>query len=107
MAGTIEAKPFAARLAALSDQPLHQRHAPKREDFSLEKVERVGRVEAMDELKRAIDVADDLPYALLFLHIGGSREMADPAIARDFSPRASNSARPSCGRHDLCGEHHQ
>jgi len=32
----------------------------------------------MDELKRAIDVADDLPYARLVLHMGGSREMADP-----------------------------
>jgi len=46
--------------------------------LSICEVERVRRVEAMDELKRAIDVADDLPYARLILHMGGSREMADP-----------------------------
>src|SRR6202022_4780236 len=45
---------------------------------SICEVERVRRIEAMDELKRAIDVADDLPYARLVLHMGGSREMADP-----------------------------
>jgi sugar phosphate isomerase/epimerase len=32
----------------------------------------------MDELKRVIDVADDLPYARLILHMGGARETADP-----------------------------
>src|SRR5438445_13290199 len=32
----------------------------------------------MDELKRVIDVADDLPYARLILHMGSSRETADP-----------------------------
>ena len=40
--------------------------------------ERVRRIEAMDELKRVIDVANDLPYARLILHMGGSRETADP-----------------------------
>src|SRR5712691_3528116 len=62
-------------------------HAPTSRDLSAMRqsgmplsiceVERVRRVEAMDELKRAIDVADDLPYARLVLHMGGSREMAD------------------------------
>jgi sugar phosphate isomerase/epimerase len=46
--------------------------------LSICEVERVRRIEAMDELKRVIDVADDLPYARLILHMGGSREMADP-----------------------------
>ena len=32
----------------------------------------------MDELKRVIDVADDLPYSRLILHMGGARETADP-----------------------------
>src|SRR5438034_3342288 len=45
---------------------------------SICEVERVRRVEAMDELKRVIDVAADLPYARLILHMGGSRETADP-----------------------------
>src|SRR5437016_7314160 len=63
-------------------------HAPTSRDLSVMRqggmplsiceVERGRRVEAMDELKRAIDVADDLPYARLVLHMGGSREMADP-----------------------------
>jgi len=46
--------------------------------LSICEVERVRRIEAMDELKRVIDVADDLPYARLILHMGGSREAADP-----------------------------
>jgi sugar phosphate isomerase/epimerase len=63
-------------------------HAPTTRDISAMResgmplsiceVERVRRIEAMDELKRAIDVADDLPYARLILHMGGSRETADP-----------------------------
>ena len=46
--------------------------------LSICEVERVRRIEAMDELKRVIDVADDLPYARLIVHMGGSRETADP-----------------------------
>ena len=63
-------------------------HAPNRRDMSAMResgaplsiceVERVRRIEAMDELKRVIDVADDLPYARLILHMGGPRETADP-----------------------------
>ncbi len=45
--------------------------------LSICEVERVRRIEAMDELKRVIDVADDLPYERLILHMGGSRETAD------------------------------
>src|SRR5690242_1611966 len=46
--------------------------------LSICEVERVRRVEAMDELKRVIDVAEDLPYSRLILHMGGPRETADP-----------------------------
>ncbi len=63
-------------------------HAPNRRDLSAMResgaplsiceVERVRRIEAMDQLKRVIDVADDLPYARLILHMGSSRETADP-----------------------------
>jgi sugar phosphate isomerase/epimerase len=63
-------------------------HAPTSRDFSAMResgtplsiceVERVRRIEAMDELKRVIDVAEDLPYSRLILHMGGSRETADP-----------------------------
>jgi len=61
--------------------PTSRDHSAMRESgtpLSICEVERVRRVEAMDELKRVIDVADDLPYARLVLHMGGSREMADP-----------------------------
>lgn len=63
-------------------------HAPTSRDFgpnreggtplSITEVERVRRIEAMDELKRAIDVAEDLPFARMILHMGGHRDAADP-----------------------------
>src|SRR6201998_968133 len=63
-------------------------HAPTSRDFgpnreggtplSITEVERVRRVEAMDELKRSIDVAEDLPCSRMILHMGGPREAADP-----------------------------
>lgn len=63
-------------------------HAPTSRDLSANReggtplsiceVERVRRIEAMDELKRVIDVAEDLPYSRLILHMGGHRESADP-----------------------------
>jgi sugar phosphate isomerase/epimerase len=63
-------------------------HAPTSRDLSLHReggiplsiceVERTRRVEAMDELKRVLDVADDLPFPRMVLHMGGSRETADP-----------------------------
>jgi sugar phosphate isomerase/epimerase len=63
-------------------------HAPTSRDLSatreggtplsITEVERVRRIEAMDELKRVIDVAEDMPYSRLILHMGGPRETADP-----------------------------
>jgi sugar phosphate isomerase/epimerase len=63
-------------------------HAPTSRDLSVNRessaplsiteVERVRRIDAMDELKRAIDVAETLPFSRLILHMGGSRETADP-----------------------------
>jgi len=63
-------------------------HAPTSRDMSATResgtplsiceVERVRRIEAMDELRRVIDVAEDLPFTRLILHMGGSRETADP-----------------------------
>jgi sugar phosphate isomerase/epimerase len=63
-------------------------HAPTSRDVSLNRgggvplsvteVERVRRIEAMDELKRVIDVAEDLAFPRMVLHMGGSRETADP-----------------------------
>jgi len=78
MAGALEANHL--RLVSL--------HAPTSRDISAMResgmplsiceVERVRRIEAMDELKRVIDVAGDLPYDRLILHMGGTRETADP-----------------------------
>src|SRR5260370_13965590 len=41
-------------------------------------VERIRRVEAMDQLKRVIDVPDDLPYARLTLHMYRPRNIPNP-----------------------------
>jgi sugar phosphate isomerase/epimerase len=63
-------------------------HAPTSKDLSATResgtplsiceVERVRRIEAMDEFKRAIDVSEELPFSRMVLHMGGSRETADP-----------------------------
>ena len=63
-------------------------HAPTSRDFgpnreggtplSITEVERVRRIEAMDELKRAIDIAEDLPFPRMILHMGSHRDTADP-----------------------------
>jgi sugar phosphate isomerase/epimerase len=75
---------------ALADNHLQltSLHAPTSRDINLNReggsplsiteVERVRRIEAMDELRRVIDVAEDLPYPRMILHMGGSRETADP-----------------------------
>jgi sugar phosphate isomerase/epimerase len=62
-------------------------HAPTSRDLSATResgqplsiceVERVRRVEAMDELKRAIDVAEELPFPRMVFHMGGPRETHD------------------------------
>jgi sugar phosphate isomerase/epimerase len=85
------AKPEIQAMASALEQhrlQLVSLHAPTSRDMSAMResgtplsiceVERVRRIEAMDELKRVIDVADDLPYARLILHMGGARETADP-----------------------------
>src|ERR1700759_3202477 len=63
-------------------------HAPTSRDLSATReggqplsiceVERVRRIEAMDELRRALDVAEELPFSRMIFHMGGSRETADP-----------------------------
>ena len=78
MAGALEAHHL--QLVSLH-APTGRDLSPMRESgtpLSICEVERVRRIEAMDELKRVIDVADDLPYARLILHMGGPRETADP-----------------------------
>ena len=63
-------------------------HAPTSRDFaptresgvpiSISDTERVRRLDAVDEIKRAIDVAERIPFRYVVLHLGASREAADP-----------------------------
>jgi sugar phosphate isomerase/epimerase len=81
-----EIRDFASALAGRSLK-LSSMHAPSNRDLgpareggsplSLCETERVRRIEAMDEFKRAIDVAEVMPFPLMVMHMGGSRETAD------------------------------
>ena len=80
------AREMASTLADLG-LTLTSLHAPTSRDMSATResgqplsiceVERVRRIEAMDELKRAIDIAEDLPFPRMIFHMGGTRESAD------------------------------
>ena len=77
-----------AGLLEANQLKLNSLHAPTSKDSSATResgqplsvceVEKVRRIEAMDEFKRAIDVSEDLPFSRMVLHMGGSRETADP-----------------------------
>ena len=77
-----------AALLEANQMKLNSLHAPTSKDSSATResgqplsvceVEKVRRIEAMDEFKRAIDVSEDLPFSRMVLHMGGSREEADP-----------------------------
>lgn len=81
-----EIRDFASALAG-RNLKLSSMHAPSNRDLgpareggsplSLCEIERVRRIEAMDEFKRAIDVAEVMPFPLMVMHMGGSRETAD------------------------------
>jgi sugar phosphate isomerase/epimerase len=82
-----EVRALAATLQA-NQMKLDSLHAPTSKDssatresgqpLSLCEVEKVRRIEAMDEFKRAIDVSEDLPFGRMVLHMGGTRDTADP-----------------------------
>jgi sugar phosphate isomerase/epimerase len=82
-----EVRALAAALEA-NRLSLDSLHAPTSKDasatresgtpLSICEVEKVRRIEATDELKRAIDVSEDLPFSRMVLHMGGTRETADP-----------------------------
>jgi sugar phosphate isomerase/epimerase len=67
---------------------LHSLHAPTSREFragregaapiSISDLERVRRLDAVDEVKRTLDVAESLPFRYLVLHMGAGREAADP-----------------------------
>lgn len=66
---------------------LHSLHAPTSRDFapsresgvpiSISDPERVRRLDAVDEIKRALEVAETIPFRYLVQHLGASREEAD------------------------------
>ncbi len=70
------------------DLALHSLHAPTDRDIapgresgvplSIADPERVRRLEAVDEIKRAIDLVEVIPFRFLVQHVGGSREPDDP-----------------------------
>src|SRR5260370_19275029 len=78
---------------------LHALHAPAQRDFnpmhessaplSICDPERVRRLEAVDEIKRALDVAEFMPFRYLVQHMAGSRDTAD---ARRFHASFSSLA---------------
>src|SRR5580700_9754653 len=63
---------------------LHAVHAPTERDFntrresaaplSISDPERARRLEAVDEVKRALDIAERMPFRYLVQHLGGSRD---------------------------------
>jgi sugar phosphate isomerase/epimerase len=67
---------------------LHSLHGPTSRDFSpgreggspvsVSDLERVRRLDAVDEIKRALEVAEKVPFEVMVLHFGGSRDSDDP-----------------------------
>lgn len=76
--------------AALGDYGLglHALHSPTERDLSpgresgvpisICETERIRRLDAVDEIKRALEVAERLPFRYLVQHMGHGRQMADP-----------------------------
>ena len=70
------------------DLCVHSLHAPTSREMgatrenstpiSISDLERVRRLDAVDEVKRAIEIAESIPYRFLVLHLGGGRESHDP-----------------------------
>jgi sugar phosphate isomerase/epimerase len=67
---------------------LHSLHSPTERDLapgresgvpiSISDPERIRRLDAVDEIKRALDVAEKVPFQYLVQHIGHGRQTADP-----------------------------
>jgi sugar phosphate isomerase/epimerase len=67
---------------------LHSLHSPTERDLapgresgvpiSISDTERIRRLDAVDEVKRALDVAERIPFRYLIQHIGHGRDSGDP-----------------------------
>jgi len=70
-----------------SGVPLHSVHSPMYSDYEMGRtganpvnvasIDRPTRVEAMDEVKRALEIAEQIPFRFLIQHVGVSRESFD------------------------------
>jgi len=70
-----------------SGVPLHSVHAPLYADYdwgragspplNIASTDRAGRIEAMDEIKRGIELAEQIPFKFLIQHIGVQGEDSD------------------------------
>jgi sugar phosphate isomerase/epimerase len=70
-----------------SGVPLHSVHAPMYGDYewgrtgappvNVASTDRAGRVEAMDEIKRALEIAEQIPFRFLIQHMGTGGESFD------------------------------
>jgi sugar phosphate isomerase/epimerase len=77
-----------AGMLADSGLSLHSLHAPTERDagptrhsgapLSVSDPERIRRTDAVDEIRRVLDLAERLPFRYLVLHLGSSRDEADP-----------------------------
>ena len=66
---------------------LHALHSPTERDLapgresgvaiSISDTERIRRLDAVDEIKRALEVAEQIPFRFLVQHLGHGRQMAD------------------------------
>ncbi|MFZ0786370.1 MAG: sugar phosphate isomerase/epimerase family protein [Candidatus Acidiferrales bacterium] len=78
LAGTLEETGL--KLQSLHS-PTERNSSPGRDSgipISISETERVRRVDAVDEVKRAIDVAETVPFRYLVQHLGTGRQEADP-----------------------------
>jgi len=67
---------------------LHSLHSPTERDLtpgresgvpiSISDTERIRRLDAVDEVKRALEVAERIPFRFLVQHVGHGRQSADP-----------------------------
>ena len=67
--------------------PLHSVHSPMYADYEMGRAgaspvnvastDRATRIEAMDEIKRALEIAEQIPFRFLIQHIGVARESFD------------------------------
>ncbi len=67
---------------------LHSLHSPTERDsapgresgvpISISDTERIRRLDAVDEVKRALEVAEQIPFKFLVQHMGHGRQSADP-----------------------------